>query len=242
MGNLRTLRNWLTRWRYRIDAVDRVSYAQCGEDLLIQYLFNSLGTDRISYLDVGAHPPSYLSNTYYFYLRGHRGVCIEPDAALAHAFGKERPGERLLNIGIAPEEGIADFYVMSRPTLNTFSREEAERFASYGNQTIERVVPVPIRNINAVIAEQFGRAPNLLSLDVEGLDLPILQSLDFETYAPDVVCVETLTYTEDQSERKIAEIIDFMQSRGYFVYADTYVNSIFVRSAVWRRRGKQGKA
>ena len=200
MGRLIPLRNWLTRLWYRFDAIDRVSYSQCGEDLLIQYLFNSLGIDKIAYLDIGAHHPSYLSNTYYFYLKGHRGVCIEPDASLAPAFGKQRAGDRLLNIGIAPEEGIADFYVMSRPTLNTFSRTEAERFASYGNQRIERVVAVPIRNINTVIAEEFGRAPNLLSLDVEGLDLPILRSLDFEKFAPDVVCVETLTYTEDQCQ------------------------------------------
>lgn len=231
------LRNWFTRWRYRLDAVNRVSYAQCGEDLLVQYIFNALGATKISYLDIGAHHPSYLSNTYYFYLKGHRGVCIEPDATLIPAFEKDRPGDRLLNIGIAPDEGMADFYVMSTPTLSTFSKNEAERFASYGKQKIERVVPVRIRPINAVIAEEFGGAPNLLTLDVEGLDLLILQSLDLETYAPDVVCVETLTYTEDQSERKITEIIEHMTSRGYFVYADTYVNSIFVHQNKWNARG-----
>ncbi len=240
MNNVRKLRNWLTRLRYRYDAIDRVSHAQCGEDLLIQYVFNSLGIRKISYLDIGAHHPSYLSNTYYFYLKGHRGVCVEPDPALMQQFASERPGDCLLNIGIGSEEATADFYVMSRPTLNTFSKAEAERFASYGKQSIERVLPVRIRNINTVIAEEFGNAPNLISLDVEGMDLDILQSIDFERFAPDVLCVETLTYTEDQSERKITEIIEFMQSRGYFAYADTYVNSIFVRSVTWRERGKRG--
>ena len=237
MLSFRRLRNWLTRWRYEIDAVDRLSYAQCGEDLLIQYVFNALGIEKISYLDVGAHHPTYLSNTYYFYLKGHRGVCVEADSSLVRAFVEHRPADRLLNIGIGLEEGVADFFVMTTPTLNTFSRTEAERFASYGNQKIECVVPVRIRNINAVISDEFGGAPNLLSLDVEGLDLPILKSLDFEKYAPDVVCVETLTYTEDQSEKKIAEVIELMQSKGYFVYADTYVNSIFVRIEKWRARG-----
>ena len=240
MNSVRKLRNWLTRLRYRFDALDRVSHAQCGEDLLMQYVFNSLGIRKIAYLDIGAHHSSYLSNTYYFYLQGHRGVCIEPDPALASQFASERPGDRLLNIGIGPDEAMANFYVMSRPTLNTFSKGEAERFASYGKQSIEQVLPVRIRNINTVIAEEFGNVPNLISLDVEGMDLAILQSLDFERFAPDVLCVETLTYTEDQSERKITEIIDFMESRGYFVYADTYVNSIFVRSAAWRERGKRG--
>lgn len=226
----------------RHDWQHEVSYAQCGEDIIIQYVFASLGVRAIRYLDIGAHHPSYLSNTCLFYLKGHRGVCVEPDATLLPAFRRERPGDRLLNIGVAPKHGDAEFFVMTTPTLNTFSRTEAERFVSYGKERIERVEKIPIRNINSIISENFTTPPNFLSLDVEGLDLIILQSLDFDCHAPTVMCVETLTYTEDRSERKLNELIKFVESKGYFVYADTYVNSIFVRSATWRERGKRGAA
>ena len=236
MLDLRAMRARLGRLRDRLNEGARESYAQCGEDLIIQYIFSALGRREIRYLDIGAHHPSYLSNTYYFYTRGHRGVCVEPDASLLGPFRKARPADTLLNIGVAPSEGSAEFFVMSTPTLNTFSRQEAERFASYGKQKIERVEQVRIRNINDVIAENFDGAPNLLSLDVEGLDLAILESLDFGRYAPDVCCVETLSYTEDRSERKLTEIIDLMLAHEYFVYADTYVNSIFVRRPTWRDR------
>lgn len=237
MPDIRTIRAALSRLRHRVRHGAQESFAQCGEDLIIAYVFNSLGRDRIRYLDIGAHHPTYLSNTHYFYLRGHRGICVEPDASLLEAFRRERAADTLLNVGIAPEEGEADFFVLTTPTLNTFSRDEAERFASYGKQRIERVEKIRIRNVNNVIREQFGGAPDLLSLDVEGLDLAILKSLDFAAYAPDVCCVETLSYTEDRSERKLTEIIDFMLERDYFVYADTFVNSIFVRRTAWRARG-----
>lgn len=237
MPDLRSIRAALGRMRHRMREGVQESFAQCGEDLIIAYVFNALGRQRIRYLDIGAHHPTYLSNTHYFYLRGHRGVCVEPDASLLEAFRRERGGDTLLNIGIAAEEGEADFFVLTTPTLNTFSREEAERFASYGKQRIERVEKIRIRNVNNVIREQFGGAPDLLSLDVEGLDLAILKSLDFAAYAPDVCCVETLSYTEDRSERKLTEIIDFMLEHEYFVYADTFVNSIFVRRSAWRARG-----
>jgi FkbM family methyltransferase len=236
MPDLRSIRAALGRWRHRLREGARESFAQCGEDLIIAYVFNALGRAKIRYLDIGAHHPTYLSNTHYFYLRGHRGVCVEPDASLLAAFRRERAGDTLLNVGIAPEEGEADFYVLTTPTLNTFSKQEAERFASYGQQRIERVERIAIRNVNALIREHFAAAPDLLSLDVEGLDLQILRSLDFAALGPDVCCVETLSYTEDKSERKLTEIIDFMASQGYFVYADTYVNSIFVRTAAWRAR------
>ena len=240
MRLVRLLKNRINRVRHGLRR--QISYAQCGEDIIIAYVFGALGVDKIRYLDIGAHHPSYLSNTYLFYTQGHQGVCVEPDVTLLPAFRTRRPRDTLLNIGIAPEEGEADFFVMSTPTLNTFSREEAERVASYGSQRIERVERVRIRPVNTVIAESFATLPNLLSLDVEGLDLAILQSLDFSACAPEVICVETLSYTEDRSERKLTEIIDFVTAQGYFVYADTYVNSIFVRTDAWRNRGKAGAA
>ena len=236
MLDLRTLRARLSRLRHRWREGGRESYAQCGEDLIIAYVFKVLGRKTIEYLDIGAHHPTYLSNTYYFYLLGQRGVCVEPDATLLADFREQRSEDVLLNVGIGPDEGEAEFFVLTTPTLNTFSREEAERYVSYGAQRIERIEKVEIRDVNRVMAEQFGKAPDLLSLDVEGLDLAILQSLDFDRYGPDVCCVETLSYAEDGSERKLDEIIAFMVSKGYFVYADTYINSIFVRQSAWRAR------
>ncbi len=64
----------------------------------------------------------------------------------------------------------------------------------------------------------------------------ILQNFDFETYRPAVFCVETLTYTEDKSERKLTEIIELMHANGYLTYADTYINTVFVDAAAWKRR------
>ena len=42
------------------------SYSQCGEDLLVDYIFKLRGIERPSYLDIGAHDPYYLSNTALF--------------------------------------------------------------------------------------------------------------------------------------------------------------------------------
>ena len=215
----------------------RRSYAQCGEDLIIDFLFALLKLSKVRYLDIGAHHPTYLSNTYFFYERGASGVCVEPDAALAGAFSRTRPRDICLNVGIAPTEGSADFFHMSTPTLNTFSREQAEQYESYGTQRIESITQVPIRNINKVIEAYFESAPELVSLDVEGLDLAILQSLDYSRHRPAVFCIETLSFTENQSEHKLDEIIDWMKAHDYMVYADTYVNSVFVDNEIWKKRG-----
>lgn len=214
------------------------SYAQCGEDLVLQYLFMTLGIDRVLYLDVGAHHPSYLSNTYLFYQNGGRGVCVEPDPALHKEFLGKRPRDTHLNCGVGIATGEADFFIMSTSTLNTFSRKEAERYQSYGKQRILRTIRMELKTINEIISQNFEKAPNLVSLDVEGLDFAIMQNFDFSSHRPQVFCLETLTYTENKSERKLTEIIDLMHANGYMTYADTYINTIFVDSAAWEKRAR----
>lgn len=210
------------------------SYSQCGEDLLVDFILEHFRKTAPSYLDIGAHHPVYISNTYLFYRKGGRGVCIEPDPVLFKEFGRWRNRDICLNVGVgASEEVSADFYVMSSKSLNTFSKAEAERYTGYGTQKIEEIVTIPMVPINWVLEEYFPVPPDFVSLDVEGMDLEILSAFDFSRFRPKVFCVETLTYTEDRTEKKCTDTILFMEEKGYFPYADTYVNTIFVDQKEW---------
>jgi hypothetical protein len=88
------------------------------------------------------------------------------------------------------------------------------------------VVKMPLLNINRVIAEHLGGvAPDLLSIDIEGLDLPILKTLDFDRYRPKVICAETL-YTA--TFRHNPETAAFLTGKGYEVRGMTMANTMFV--------------
>lgn len=99
-----------------------------------------------------------------------------------------------------------------------------------------KTIKIELKVINEILEKYFERCPNLVSLDVEGMDYEILDSFDFRKYRPDVFCLETLSYNEDKSERKLTEIIDLMHENDYLTYADTYVNTIFVDKAAWDGR------
>jgi hypothetical protein len=97
---------------------------------------------------------------------------------------------------------------------------------THGKVTIQEVVKMPLVNINEVLDQHFnGGAPDFLSIDVEGLDLPILKTLDFRKHRPKVLCVETL---EAATTREDPEIAKFLQSKGYVLRGCSFVNSIFV--------------
>lgn len=110
------------------------------------------------------------------------------------------------------------------------------RYQGYGRQRIEMIIKLPLVPVNRILEQHFEVCPNLISLDIEGLDFQILSSMDFDKWRPEVFCIETLTYTEDKTERKLDEIIEYMKGKNYMVYGDTYINTIFVDRQAWLHR------
>lgn len=111
----------------------RLSFSQCGEDMIVDFIFRALGVTSITYLDVGAYRPIEFNNTYYFYLQGCRGANVEPNPALHEELVRGRPRDINLRLGVAgKEEKGRPFFVMSTPTLSTFSESEAKRYESTG--------------------------------------------------------------------------------------------------------------
>lgn len=210
----------------------KTSYAQCGEDLIIQFIFGWLKITKPTYLDIGAHHPTWLSNTYLFYRNGSSGVCIEPDPECYDAIKRKRKRDICLNVGIGTDDRkYADFFVMTARTLNTFSREEAERSQNtriFGEQRIEKIIQIPIQTVNDILEEYFPDGVNLISLDVEGMDFEIIRTFNFDRFRPEVFCIETLRPEDQGSLSKNESLISFMTANGYMVYADTYINTIFV--------------
>lgn len=214
-------------------SVQKQSYSQCGEDLIVDFLFTwVLNIKNPSFMDVGAHHPWYLSNTYLMYRKGSTGVNIEPDPYLFSSFPKLRKRDININKGVAfnTTSMEADFYIMSSRVLNTFSKSEATRVSGQGNVSIEEIKKIELVNINDLFKKFYSEKElDFLSIDVEGLDLNILNTIEFEQNKPKVICVETLEYAEQRIIKKNTETIDFLKSRDYFVYADTSINTIFAR-------------
>lgn len=207
----------------------RKSFSQFGEDLILEQAFNIINDKNISYLDIGANHPYLLSNTYYFYRRGSYGTLIEPDPKLFRILKKKRPLDNVLNIGIGFGKKIvnAKLYIMSNPVLNTFSFEEAKRIEMETKDKIIYDVNIELIPINFIL-EDLRSLPSFISIDVEGLDYQILESMDFQKYRPALICAETLTYQPITGGVEIKKIISLMKKKKYKIFANTRLNTIFI--------------
>ena len=208
------------------------SYSQTGEDLIIKTALGELGINKPTYLDIGAHHPYYLNNTALFYKSGSRGVNIEPDPALFEKFIKFRKKDINLNIGIADKSGSLLLYIISSPTLNTFSEKEARHYEKLGYPIVD-TKKIKVMDINALLKKYFKKSsPNLLSVDVEGLDYKILKAIDYKNYSPEIICAETIVFSKDGSGKKDLRITRLLENNGYKVYADTKINTIYIKTII----------
>ena len=186
----------------------------------------------ISYLDIGANSPVVGSNTYSFYLKKCKGVCVEPDLQLYEKIVAKRPNDTVLNIAVGinnQKEGV--FYRFPEPYTgwNTFSKEEALQKQNQTGIKFNDDKVISFININDLIEKYFDTCPDFISIDVEGLDIEIIKSLNFEKFKPAVFCVETMEFNNLKLGRKNEEVKNYLAEKGYIVYADTYINTIFVK-------------
>ena len=207
----------------------RRSFAQQGEDLILYNLLcHDLQIQAPSYLDIGAGDPVLSNNTYALYLTGCRGVLVEPNPTLVRKLKAVRPGDVVLGCGVGLEEAAdADYYVIrGRWPLNTFSRETvAEYRRQSASDPVERVLKMPLIPINRLLDDHFNGAPDLLSIDIEGLDLKVLRTLDFRAHRPAAICAETKKPGMSHDSTPVARLL---RSRGYVACAGSLYNTIFV--------------
>jgi FkbM family methyltransferase len=217
------------RITYRSSPYARLSYAEDGEDLVLYDLLHyHLKLDHPTYLDLGAADPIRGNDTYLLYINGSRGVLVEPNPTYVAKLMRVRPHDIVLPFGVGvTNEEAADYYVIKdSPPLNTFSRKQVEMHQrGSAEDIVEKVLKMRLVKIDQIISEHLGRAPDLLSIDVEGLDLDILRTLDFKKFRPGVICAETIRQgTHDVN----TDIVDLLKDHGYTIRGGSFINSIFV--------------
>ena len=204
------------------------TYSHNGVDLVILSIFELLGVQMPSYLDVGAHHPTVISNTALLYSRGCRGVNVEANPNLIQNFYRQRPDDVNLNVGVGPVSGEMEFYCVDRWSgRNSFSKQAIEDFIrDYPSFKITEVLKIPVMSLNEVVGStRGGKFPDFLSIDIEQLDYEVLKSTDFSLSHPRVVCAETIKYDGTSNYPMFR---DMMLKKGFVTYCRLVADTLFI--------------
>ena len=202
------------------------SFSQEGEDMLLRKIFENHKPGF--YVDIGAHHPKRFSNTYYFYKRSWNGINIDAAPGSMKQFNNARKRDINIEAAVSNQTSELIFYTFDEPALNTLDKDLAnERLAEKKHKLIGEV-KVITKTLSGILDKHIP--PNteidFLSVDVEGFDLEVLSSNDWQKYRPRFIVVEC--FGKGNFEDIISDdTYKFLSGKNYTLYAKTINTCIF---------------
>lgn len=192
-------------------------FSQVGQD---QYLDKTVfrGLRSGVFVDVGAHDGETISNTAFFEKhRGWTGVCVEARGELAKKCREARPASAVVECAVANREGEMMFLACEGYTdmlsglietmpMQTKSRIEREQRAN-GGWAEKR--PTQVCRLADILEGVSIKRVHYLSVDVQGAEFEVLQSIDF-----DEVQVDVVNFAANYPDT-VGHIIEYMEAKGY---------------------------
>lgn len=197
-----------------------VSFAQEGEDILIDEIF--FCKKNGFYVDIGAHHPVRFSNTKLFYDNGWSGINI--DLINHDKFNKYRPRDKNIECLVGNEDDKEyDFYIFKEGALNTSCPEIAQKYQEKGHKLIEKK-KIKFKSLKNILDESNATKIDFMSIDVEGAEMEVLNSNDWEKYRPTVILAEIHKNIEEIQDD---EVYKFLKDKGYKLTCKTKRTGVF---------------
>jgi FkbM family methyltransferase len=203
----------LIRKRYNI------SFSKSGDDIQLMKLINNNAPGV--YVDIGCWHPIKASNTYFFHLRKWKGICIDPNPELKSLYDKFRPSDIFINAGIGDSQSLLKYYMFEESSMNTFSYDFVEK--QQLESKLRDTINVPVYNLKDILDKNLKENDRLdfFDIDVEGLDLEVLKTNDWNKYRPKVVVVESdISIKQDVK----SEITEYLELQNYRLIGKSNIN------------------
>jgi FkbM family methyltransferase len=209
------------------------SYSQAGEDRIIHYFLGCIGREEgVRYIDIGASSPAGHNNTYLFYTLGGSGVLVEADPMYLPAYQAIRPKDLVENVAVVPtrmrDEQTVTFYRMENRGWSSVSPEHVSVGSQLGKSGVVTPIKVPCLTLNELL-QKHSTDIDVLSVDIEGVDVEVISELDFDRFRPRVVVIENAGLATESTDPQFRRLESHSWFNGYTLFASTFVNSIFVR-------------
>jgi FkbM family methyltransferase len=189
-----------------------ISFSKAGDDIQLMKLIKNQKPG--TYVDIGCWHPKNVSNTYYFYLRDWRGICIDPNPELQKLYKQLRPKDTFIHCGIGGSEENLNYYMLDEASssMNTFDLDFLKKHDL--ENRIQKTLQIPVYTLKKILGENLkeGERLDFFDIDVEGLDLEVLKSNDWKKYRPKIIVVET----EDAMKNDLdSEMVAYLEAQDY---------------------------
>ncbi|MDH4403673.1 MAG: FkbM family methyltransferase [Flavobacterium sp.] len=205
-----------------------ISFAKSGDDIQLMMLLNEKTPG--TYVDVGCWHPKQASNTYFFYLRNWKGICIDPNPELIKLYKKFRPNDHFINAGIGASDESLDYFMFKESSMNTFSEDFYEKYKIHS--PLIKKVKIPLVSLKEVLDKNLNENDRLdfFDVDVEGFDLEVLKTNDWKKYRPKIIIIESDIPLKEDLDSEIVHYLALQDYRliGKSIIHDDLGNLFFI--------------
>jgi hypothetical protein len=163
-------------------------YSQFGEDFIIEKIFRH--QKKGFYIDIGCFHPKVASNTYKLYRKGWKGINIDAEKRKIRLFTYFRRRDINLSTIVSdkPDEFL-EFIIRKDGSYGSMNKIYESGDSMRCNDFI--IEKEPNANINTIL-NQYCQSTliDFLNVDVEGADMSILKSINYDKYPIKVICAE----------------------------------------------------
>ncbi len=183
---------------------------QFGEDKYIMNLFNK--NFKGKFLDVGCYHPTRHNNTYLMYKSGWSGINIDLNPLTIELFNYMRPRDVNINTGVSDTETEKKLYFIDElNTQNTLDENQLDFLKSHHNVKDYEILEKKIktRNLNRILDDHKFYDIDFMNLDIEGHELKVLETLDFDKIHIRYLCIEMIEHNEKSTinNEKIKDLL-----------------------------------
>lgn len=217
--------------------IDHLFKAQFGEDRVLWHVFRHRRSGY--FIEVGAYDGVTLSNTYFLEQMGWRGVLVEAMRPMCERAASARPRSRVVHaaVGKRGSSGTTKFTVAENVPVLSFMNADAEHVERCKREGARLVdIEVPLLTLDDIIRNERegtadGEGPwqtnrgwciDVVSIDVEGGELDVLDGFSLERFKPRVLILE--------NDRPAGAAIEpYLNERGYRKFHRQKINDFYVR-------------
>ncbi|KOY88273.1 hypothetical protein AD998_17800 [bacterium 336/3] len=205
----------------------RISYAFTGEDRLIESILKPKITKTGFYVEVGCNHPTFISNSFLFYRRGWKGICVDANENLIHKYKYLRPRDKAICSFVSNISKPIEFIELTNNVLSSIDKNYIEKCLKEGQKIVSKKNIQP-RSLTEILDEQSCPLIfDFLSVDVEEHDYEALSSLDFDKYTPLLIVVEAEDFNPNQPEKH--QIYQLLTNKGYQLNGYILTNLYFTK-------------
>ena len=207
------------------------NYSLFGEDKFIERYFRN--KPKGFYIDVGCYHPLDGNNTQLLYKKGWNGINLDINYYSIELFNFLRKRDINIHSGISNKKNrLTMYYRKEINMLNTLD----EKIAKMNFRNGYKKKNIQVNTLNYFISKYFKKIDmiDFINIDVEGVELNVLKSLNFKKYKPKLICVEIHNikkmFDTNYKYLKTNSIYNFLVKKGYKIVWKYKYSFIFERS------------